>query len=121
MMMRQDTQDVCHQPYSPRRCLQVTPADPAAGRNASGEAAGVNSAGVAVSATESIYNSAAALAADPHNTETGIIEDAIPSVLLPQARSARQAVELLGRLVEERGAGEAFGVLMADTDPGEAW
>ena len=99
----------------------MTPADPAAGRNASGEAAGVNSAGVAISATESIYNSAAALAADPHNTETGIIEDAIPSVLLPQARSARHAVELLGRLVEERGAGEAFGVLMADTSPGEAW
>lgn len=37
--------------------------DPASGRNTSGEAAGVNEAGVAISATESIYNSAAALAA----------------------------------------------------------
>lgn len=38
-------------------------ADAASGRNTSGEAAGVNEAGVAISATESIYNSAAALAA----------------------------------------------------------
>ncbi len=37
--------------------------DAASGRNTSGEAAGVNEAGVAISATESIYNSAAALAA----------------------------------------------------------
>lgn len=38
-------------------------ADATAARNTSGEAAGWNEAGVAVSATESIYNSAAALAA----------------------------------------------------------
>ncbi len=39
---------------------------------------------MAVSGTESIYNSAAALAADPLNEDTGIIEDVIPSILLPQ-------------------------------------
>lgn len=38
-------------------------ADASSGRNTSGEAAGWNEAGVAISATESIYNSAAALAA----------------------------------------------------------
>lgn len=63
-------------------------ADPSSGRNTTGEAAGWNSAGVAVSATESIYNSAAALAADPFNEVDGIIEDAIPSLLLPQVRRA---------------------------------
>ncbi|KAI3438712.1 hypothetical protein D9Q98_001132 [Chlorella vulgaris] len=94
-------------------------ADPSSGRNTTGEAAGWNSAGVAVSATESIYNSAAALAADPFNEVDGIIEDAIPSLLLPQATSARHAVQLLGDLVTQRGAGEAFGVLAGDAE--EAW
>ncbi|PRW58931.1 dipeptidase [Chlorella sorokiniana] len=94
-------------------------ADPASGRNTSGEAAGVNEAGVAISATESIYNSAAALAADPLNEESGIIEDVIPSVILPQAITARQGAELLGQLVSQHGAGEAFGVLLADSR--EAW
>ncbi|EFN57508.1 hypothetical protein CHLNCDRAFT_143086 [Chlorella variabilis] len=94
-------------------------ADAATGRNTSGEAAGWNSAGVAVSATESIYSSVAALAADPMNEGSGIIEDAIPSILLPQATSARQAVRVLGDLVTLRGAGEAFGVLAADAE--DAW
>lgn len=148
-------------------------ADARSGRNTSGEAAGVNERGVALSATESIYNSAAALAAgdgwqrargregvlcalicgagrggqrrsaalrlpepspefsppsprppslatDPYNEDSGIIEDAIPSVILPQATSARHGARLLGDLVTRRGAGEAFGVLLADTQ-GEAW
>lgn len=51
-----------------------------------GESVGVNSAGVALSATESIYNSKAALAADPYVTDSGVIEDAIPSIILPQVR-----------------------------------
>lgn len=49
-----------------------------------------------------------------------MIEDAIPSVLLPQATSARHGAELLGALVSRHGAGEAFGVLFADTT-GDAW
>lgn len=94
-------------------------ADPAQGRNASGESNGVNSAGVALSATESIYNKPEALKADPYKKEDGIIEDAIPSLLLPQMRSAREGAALLGQLVSERGAGEGFGVLFADGR--EAW
>lgn len=93
--------------------------DPASARNTTGEAAGWNEAGVAVSATESIYNSPAALAADPPNEESGIIEDVIPSLLLPQATSARHGAALLGELVSKHGAGEAFGVLIADVE--EAW
>ncbi|PSC67957.1 peptidase C69 [Micractinium conductrix] len=99
--------------------LPAGPLADGSGRNTSGEAAGMNEAGVAVSATESIYNSAAALVADPYNEAAGIIEDAIPSLLLPQATSARQGAELLGALVSEHGAGEAFGVLIADRQ--EAW
>lgn len=91
---------------------------PPQGRNASGESAGFNSAGVAVSATESIYNSPAALAADPY-VPSGVSEDAIPSLALPLARSARHGARILGRLVEHLGASEGFGVLLADGS--EAW
>lgn len=91
---------------------------PPQGRNASGESAGFNSAGVAVSATESIYNSPAVLAADPY-VPSGVSEDAIPSLVLPLARSARHGAQLLGRLVERLGASEGFGVLLADGR--EAW
>lgn len=48
-----------------------------------------------------------------------MIEDAIPSLLLPQATSAREGMAVLGRLVERLGAGEGFGVLVADEQ--EAW
>lgn len=101
--------------------IPVTLADASAGRNASGETAGVNSAGVAVSGTETILNSAAALAADPYNAASGLTEDALPSLLLPQATSARQGVALAGRWVESAsiGAGEGFGLLVADA--GGAW
>lgn len=99
--------------------LPIIAGDPARGQNASSEAAGINSAGVAVSATESIYNSAPALGADPYVEETGVVEDSIPSLLLPQATSARKAASLLGSLVSALGAGEGLGVLMADAE--EAW
>jgi len=100
--------------------LPVILPDPAAGRNASGETGGINSAGVAVSGTETIVNSAAALAADPY-TRNGLTEDALPSLLLPQATSARQAMALLGKWVEDErvGAAEGFGVMIADGS--EAW
>lgn len=39
--------------------------------------------------------------------------------LCPQVTSARQGAELLGQLVSQHGAGEAFGVLFADAR--EAW
>lgn len=78
-------------------------ADAATGRNTSGEAAGWNSAGVAVSATESIYSSVAALAADPMNEGSGIIEDAIPSILLPQVR--RRARSCARERAQQRGSG----------------
>lgn len=100
--------------------LPVILPDAAKGRNASGESNGVNSAGVTLSATESIYNSAASLAVDPYVLDTGINEDSIPSIVLPQALSARHAVQVLGGLVQGVGAAEGFGVLFADTT-GEAW
>ncbi|KAL4437238.1 hypothetical protein ABPG75_004377 [Micractinium tetrahymenae] len=101
--------------------LPVVLADADEGTNASGETAGINSAGMAISGTETLLNAAATLAVDPYNAASGLTEDSIPSLLLPQAASAREAVQLLGRWVEREdiGAGEGFGVLAADDR--EAW
>ncbi|WP_338215848.1 C69 family dipeptidase [Lacticaseibacillus salsurivasis] len=82
------------------------------------EEAGINSAGVAMSATESAYANARVLGADPF-VEAGITEEAMVTVVLPFIASAREGVERLGRIVSEHGTGEANGVLFADHD--EAW
>lgn len=81
--------------------------------------AGFNSAGVGMSATETIYNGKAALAADPYLEKTGITEDAIETVILPVATSAREGAALLGKIIEQKGAGEGFGVAFVDQK--EVW
>lgn len=82
------------------------------------EEAGVNSAHVAMSATESAYANDLVLAFDPF-VEDGLAEDAMLTVVLPYVHSAREGVRRLGSIVEERGAAEANGVLFADCS--EAW
>lgn len=77
-------------------------------------AAGFNSEGVGLSGTESIFARDDALAFDPYNTESGITEDDIADVLLMQARTAREACALLGRIIEDKGCGEGFGVGFID-------
>lgn len=89
------------------------------GKNQSYEESGFNSAGVGMSATESIYSSPKALAVDPYLDQTGITESEVTSVILPQVKSARQAVELLGHIIETQGSGEGFGIAFADKH--EAW
>ncbi|OKB66838.1 peptidase C69 [Serratia marcescens] len=81
--------------------------------------AGFNSVGVGISATETIYNGQQALKVDPYVEKTGITEDAIQTVLLPQIHSAREGAELLGKIIEQKGAGEGFGVAFVDQH--EVW
>ncbi len=83
------------------------------------EETGINDYGVAISATETIFNSDAILALDPYVTDTGLTEDAITSVVLPHATSAREGIRLLGRIIETAGAGEGFGVALSDRN--EIW
>ncbi len=83
------------------------------------EETGINDDGVAISATETIFNSEAALKADPYLASTGVTEDAVTSVVLPYATSAKEGVRLLGRVIERAGAGEGFGVAFSDRN--EAW
>lgn len=82
------------------------------------EEAGVNSAHVAMSATESAYANDLVLAFDPF-VDDGIAEDIMLTVVLPYIRSAHEGVQRLGDIVESRGAAEANGVLFADER--EAW
>lgn len=77
-------------------------------------AVGFNSAGLGITGTESIFARDDALAIDPYNKETGITEDDILDVLLPRCQTAREAVALLGKIIETQGAGEGFGVGFAD-------
>lgn len=80
---------------------------------------GINEYQVALSATESAYSNAEVLAVDPFVTKTGLLEEAIVTVVLPYVKTAQEAVERLGRIVNEKGSAEANGILIADQD--EAW
>lgn len=80
---------------------------------------GINEYGVAMSATESAYANDRVLAADPFNTKSGILEEAMVTVILPYIKNARDGVKQLGKIVEEHGAAEADGILFGDQN--EAW
>lgn len=79
---------------------------------------GINEYGVAMSATESTYANDRVLSADPL-VESGINEGAMVTVVLPYVHSAREGVQLLGKMVTEKGASETNGMLFSDQD--EVW
>lgn len=80
---------------------------------------GINEYGVSMSATESAYANDRVLAADPFNTKSGILEEAMVTVVLPYIKSAHEGVKRLGEIVETMGAAEADGILFGDKN--EAW
>ncbi|MEC6796286.1 C69 family dipeptidase [Photobacterium sp. S4TG1] len=79
-------------------------------------AAGFNSAGVGITATETVFNNAQVLAIDPYVTASGIGEDAIVNVILPRVHSAQEGVALLGHIIETQGTAEGFGVAFVDKE-----
>ena len=83
---------------------------------------GTNEHGVSVSATETISGNKQVTAVDPmHQTlgDAGIEETDIPFVLLAESASAREAVELLLDIYDERGAYFASGIFVCDRN--ETW
>jgi len=80
---------------------------------------GINEYHVAMSATESAYANNRVMAIDPFDTEKGILEEAMITVILPYIKSAREGVKRLGDIVEKHGAAEANGILFSDNK--EAW
>lgn len=82
------------------------------------EERGINERNVAISATNSMATNAPAALADPFPA-VGVAESIIPTLILPQADTARHAVLLLGDYVERFGASEPNGILIGD--PSECW
>ena len=77
-----------------------------------------NEWGLAVSATVTAYSCEEALKADP-NVKDGIAEGAIPNILTASCKTAREAAELLCRILDEKGTAEQNIIMMADQN--EAW
>jgi dipeptidase len=82
------------------------------------EERGVNACNFAISATNSMTTNPAAAAADPF-VEAGVAECILPTLLLPQARSARHALELIAGYMSVNGASEPNGFFLADLQ--EIW
>ena len=73
-----------------------------------------NTAGVGMSATESIFSSDKALEADPLVPD-GVAENSVFNIVLPYIRSAREGVSRLGELIEKHGIAEGFGIGFVDS------
>jgi dipeptidase len=80
--------------------------------------AGFNTAGVGMSSTETIFSSTKALDADPL-VDNGIAENCVFNIILPYIHTAREGVERLGKMIEEYGSAEGYGVGFIDKD--EIW
>ena len=89
------------------------------------EERGVNSCDFAISATNSMTANLAAQAADPFVGDAatgegaGLAESILPTLLLPQARSASHALDLLSGYMGTVGASESNGLFLAD--PSATW
>lgn len=80
--------------------------------------AGFNTAGVGMSATESIFSSDEVLKHDPL-VENGVAENSVFNITLPYVHTAREGVERLGMLIEKYGIAEGFGIGFIDSK--EIW
>lgn len=78
------------------------------------EEAGTNEYGVTITATQGLSPNEKILAADPYE-QTGIHEAEIATVILSEAASAREGVDLLKHIVENDGVWEeGFGIMICD-------
>ena len=80
--------------------------------------AGFNTAGVGMSATESIFSNDEVLKHDPL-VENGLAENSVFNITLPYVHTAREGVERLGMLIEKYGIAEGFGIGFVDSK--EIW
>ena len=77
--------------------------------------AGFNEHGLSVSATVSATANDKILELDPY-VENGLAESSMTSVILQNAKTAREAVELLAKIVTEKGSAEGNIVILADKE-----
>ena len=79
---------------------------------------GFNEAGVSMTSTVTAIPNKKVLKTDPL-TENGIPEAAMLDVILPRVKTAREGVELLAKVIEEKGSAEGNVVVFADQN--ETW
>ena len=79
---------------------------------------GFNEAGVSMTSTVTAIPNKKVLKTDPL-TEKGIPEAAMLDVVLPRVKSAREGIELLAKVIEEKGSAEGNVVVFADQN--ETW
>lgn len=114
----------------PDNPLQYTMVPNVNRKNGLWPACGINSANVAMTATETITSNPRVVGADPYvnykkkegkNKEVpgGIGEEDIVALVLPYIKSAREGVLRLGQLLEKYGTYEANGIAFSDSD--EVW
>lgn len=82
-------------------------------------ASGINSENVSMTATETITTNPRILSLDPLNDKDGMGEEDFLTIVLPYVRSAREAVERVGKLLTEYGTYESNGMAFGDHD--ELW
>ena len=79
---------------------------------------GFNEAGVSMTATVTAIPNKKVLSTDPLK-ENGLPEAAMLDVILPRVKTAREGVELLAKVIEEKGSAEGNVVVFADQN--EIW
>ena len=79
---------------------------------------GFNEAGVSMSSTVTAIPNKKVLEKDPLKAD-GLAEAAMLDVVLPRAKTAREAIELLGKVIQEKGSAEGNTVVVADQK--ETW
>lgn len=79
---------------------------------------GINSANVAMSATETITSNARVLGVDPY-VESGLGEEDMLTIVLPYIHTASEGVDRLGALLQEHGTYEPNGIAFSDEN--EIW
>ena len=79
---------------------------------------GFNEAGVSMSSTVTAIPNKKVLEKDPLKAD-GLAEAAMLDVILPRAKTAREAIELLGKVIQEKGSAEGNTVVVADQK--ETW
>ncbi|MGF3066945.1 C69 family dipeptidase [Facklamia sp. P12950] len=80
--------------------------------------AGYNEYGVAMDATTTTYTNDEVLAVDPL-VENGLSEGIMTTVVLGHVKTAREGVELLASIIDEKGSSEGNGLIIADKN--ETW
>lgn len=89
----------------------ITPSS--SGTNVFSSKAAINECGLSVSATVTGYVSDQSLAANPY-VEEGIDEQSIPILLGLSCSSAREAIELLAKIIEDVGSAEDNILMVSD-------